>query len=41
MLKAFQTTHKIATEKKLDMRTAAFIVGIGRVGKATVLQGLA
>lgn len=41
MLKAFQTVHKVATEKKLSMRTAAFIVGIGRVGKATVLQGLA
>jgi glutamate dehydrogenase (NAD(P)+) len=41
MLKAFHTTYKVATEKKLSMRTAAFIVGIGRVGKATVLQGLA
>jgi glutamate dehydrogenase (NAD(P)+) len=41
MLKAFQTVYKVATEKKLSMRTAAFIVGIGRVGKATVLQGIA
>ncbi|HEY9721596.1 MAG TPA: Glu/Leu/Phe/Val dehydrogenase dimerization domain-containing protein [Oscillatoriaceae cyanobacterium] len=41
MLKAFQTIHKLATEKKLSLRTAAFIVGIGRVGKATVLQGIA
>ena len=40
MLKAFQTVHKVASEKKLPLRTAAFIVGIGRVGKATVLQGL-
>jgi glutamate dehydrogenase (NAD(P)+) len=41
MLKAFQTVYKVATEKKLSLRTAAFIVGIGRVGKATVLQGIA
>jgi glutamate dehydrogenase (NAD(P)+) len=41
MLKAFQTVYKLATEKKLSLRTAAFIVGIGRVGKATVLQGIA
>lgn len=41
MLKAFQTVYKVATEKKLSMRTSAFIVGIGRVGKATVLQGIA
>jgi glutamate dehydrogenase (NAD(P)+) len=41
MLKAFHTVHKVATEKKLSMRTAAFVVGIGRVGKATVLQGFA
>ena len=41
MFKAFATVHKVAVEKKLPMRTAAFVVGIGRVGKATVLQGLA
>jgi glutamate dehydrogenase (NAD(P)+) len=41
MLRAFQTVHRLASEKKLSMRTAAFIVGIGRVGKATVLQGIA
>lgn len=41
MARAFQKVHKVATEKKLPMRTAAFVVGIGRVGKATVLQGLA
>lgn len=40
MLRAFQTVYKVATEKKLTMRTAAFVVGIGRVGKATVLQGI-
>lgn len=40
MLRAFQTVYKLATEKKLTMRTAAFVVGIGRVGKATVLQGI-
>jgi glutamate dehydrogenase (NAD(P)+) len=41
MLRAFSTIHKLAAEKKLSLRTAAFIVGIGRVGKATVLQGIA
>ncbi len=40
MLRAFQTVYRVALEKKLSMRTAAFVVGIGRVGKATVLQGI-
>ncbi|MEB3195645.1 MAG: Glu/Leu/Phe/Val dehydrogenase dimerization domain-containing protein [Candidatus Sericytochromatia bacterium] len=41
MFRAFHTVYKVATEKNLSMRTAAFVVGIGRVGKATVLQGIA
>jgi len=40
MVKAFDTIWRVATEKKISLRTAAFIVAIGRVGKARVLRGL-
>src|SRR4029077_6384534 len=40
MIKAFGTIWDLATSKKVSLRTAAFIVAIGRVGKATVLGGL-
>ena len=40
MVKAFDTIWRVATEKKVSLRTAAFIVAIGRVGKARVLRGL-
>jgi glutamate dehydrogenase (NAD(P)+) len=40
MVKGFETIWKVATERKVSLRTAAFIVAIGRVGKARVLRGL-
>jgi glutamate dehydrogenase (NAD(P)+) len=40
MIRGFETIWKVATEKKVSLRTAAFIVAIGRVGKARVLRGL-
>ncbi len=40
MVKGFETIWKVASEKNVSLRTAAFIVAIGRVGKARVLRGL-
>ncbi len=40
MVKGFETIWKVAAEKNVSLRTAAFIVAIGRVGKARVLRGL-
>ena len=40
LLESFEKTWKIATEKKVSLRTAAYLMGIGRVGRATVLGGI-
>jgi len=40
MVESFEKVWKIATEKKVSLRTAAYLLGIGRVGRATVLQGI-
>ncbi len=40
MTQAFAETLKIAEEKKIHMRTAAYILGVGRVVKATELRGI-
>lgn len=40
MLDSFDRVWSIATEKKVPLRTAAYILGIGRVGRATVLGGI-
>jgi glutamate dehydrogenase (NAD(P)+) len=40
MAESFEKVWKIATEKKVSLRTAAYLLGIGRVGRATVLQGI-
>jgi glutamate dehydrogenase (NAD(P)+) len=40
MMKGFETIWRVATEKNVSLRTAAFIVAIGRVGKARVLRGV-
>ncbi len=37
---AFAKTLKIAEEKKVHMRTAAYILGVGRVVKAMTLRGI-
>ncbi len=40
MVRGFETIWKVAQEQKTSLRTAAFIVAIGRVGKARVLRGI-
>jgi glutamate dehydrogenase (NAD(P)+) len=40
MLEAFQEVWSLAQERQISLRTAAFMVGIGRVGRATVLGGI-
>ena len=40
MVRGFETIWKVSLEKKVSLRTAAFIVAIGRVGKARVLRGI-
>lgn len=38
--RAFDTVVGVAREKRLPFRTAAFVVGLGRVAKAVALRGL-
>ncbi|MBW3543123.1 MAG: glutamate dehydrogenase, partial [Planctomycetes bacterium] len=40
LLDSFEKVWKIAEEKKVSLRMAAYLLGIGRVGRATVLGGL-
>ena len=40
MTDSFHRVLKIAEEKKVSLRVAAYILGIGRVGRATVLGGI-
>jgi len=40
MRSAYQTVCKVAKQKGVDLRTAAFMIAIGRVGKATALSGI-
>lgn len=40
MHKAFEKVSSIARGKKLSLRTAAYIIGIGRVGRAIATRGL-
>jgi glutamate dehydrogenase (NAD(P)+) len=40
MGEAYATLSRVARERRVSLRTAAFIVAIGRVGRATVLRGL-
>lgn len=37
---AYLSVRRLAKERGLDLRTAAFVVAIGRVGKTTVLRGV-
>jgi glutamate dehydrogenase (NAD(P)+) len=38
---AFQRVWETSEQRKVTLRTAAYIIGIGRVGRATVLGGIA
>lgn len=40
MVDAYRTIRRISRERDVSLRTAAFILAIGRVGKATVLRGI-
>jgi glutamate dehydrogenase (NAD(P)+) len=40
MAQAFAEVLKISQEKKVHMRTGAYILGVGRVAKATELRGI-
>jgi glutamate dehydrogenase (NAD(P)+) len=40
MLDSFDKVWKIAEEKKIPLRTAAYVLGIGRVARATTLGGI-
>jgi glutamate dehydrogenase (NAD(P)+) len=40
MREAYATLARIVRERKVSFRTAAFILAIGRVGRATVLRGV-
>jgi glutamate dehydrogenase (NAD(P)+) len=40
MVKAYRALRRLADEKGVPLRTAAFILAIGRVGKATALRGI-
>jgi glutamate dehydrogenase (NAD(P)+) len=37
---AYHEVRKLAKRRNLDLRTAAFVLAIGKVGKATVLRGI-
>lgn len=41
MSDAFEGVWELAVQRKVSLRTAAYIVGIGRVGRATILGGIA
>jgi glutamate dehydrogenase (NAD(P)+) len=40
MTHAFQDVYKVAEDKKLDMRTAAYILAVGRVAEAAKTRGI-
>jgi glutamate dehydrogenase (NAD(P)+) len=40
MVESFDKVWSLAAEKHVPLRTAAYIIGIGRVGRATVLGGI-
>lgn len=40
MVTSWKKLRKLRLDKKIALRTAAFVLGIGRVGKATVLRGI-
>ena len=40
MKEAYERVAHISRTRKLPLRTAAFVLAIGRVGKATVLRGI-
>ena len=37
---SFERVWALSVERKVSLRTAAYILGIGRVGRATILGGI-
>jgi len=40
MKEAYEKVGQISRSRKLPLRTSAYVLAIGRVGKATVLRGI-
>lgn len=40
MVEAFNQVHQISNERRVDMRTAAYILAVGRVAEATQVRGI-
>jgi glutamate dehydrogenase (NAD(P)+) len=40
MSESFERVWELSVERKVSLRTAAYILGIGRVGRATILGGI-
>jgi glutamate dehydrogenase (NAD(P)+) len=40
MVRAFREVHELAKQRKVDLRTAAYMLAIGRVAQATRVRGL-
>ena len=40
MTEAYEKVGQISRSRKLPLRTSAYVLAIGRVGKATVLRGI-
>ena len=40
LTRSFERVWELSTERKVNLRTAAYILGIGRVGQATILGGI-
>ncbi len=37
---SFEQVWELSVERKVSLRTAAYMLGIGRVGRATILGGI-
>ena len=40
MSQAFEEVWNLSRERNISLRTAAFMLGINRVGRATILAGI-
>lgn len=40
IIEAFEETYKISTERKISLRTAAYIIAVSRIAKAIELRGI-
>jgi glutamate dehydrogenase (NAD(P)+) len=40
LAESFEAVWELATQRKVSLRTAAYMLGIGRVGRATILGGI-